>query len=210
MEVENRRRSWSEMKFPARGERATPFLRRRPSCTGVMEMLEAPMSITRAEGLPDAKLGGGAVSRCKMWAGGGLDATYAARTPLRASQNAGHAQFSIAISIAFSRLFPEFQPVSVISKGFSSSGFSCSSTPSISTSISPFDLSFRPFVIGLPGLAFVRREVIAYSHRFVAVSQSSTVPSLDIGFSIDMLGNGVCIDWSPKRHFRSESEDRTP
>ena len=56
-EVENRRRSWSEMKFPASGDRATPFLRMRPSWTGVMETLEAPRSITRAVGLPAAKLG---------------------------------------------------------------------------------------------------------------------------------------------------------
>ena len=60
MEVENKRRSWSEMKFPARGERMIPFFRRSPSCTGVIEILDAPISITRAEGLPVAKLGGGA------------------------------------------------------------------------------------------------------------------------------------------------------
>lgn len=44
------------MKLPARGERATPFLRIRPSWTGVIEMEEAPRSTTRAEDLPAAKL----------------------------------------------------------------------------------------------------------------------------------------------------------
>ena len=56
--MEKRRRSWSEMKFPAKGDRTTPFLRMRPSCTGVTDMLEAPRSMTRAEGLPAAKLEG--------------------------------------------------------------------------------------------------------------------------------------------------------
>ena len=51
-----RRRSWLETKLPARGERVTAFLRIKPSCTGVMEMVEAPMSTTRAVGLPAAKL----------------------------------------------------------------------------------------------------------------------------------------------------------
>ena len=46
------------MKLPARGERATPFFRMRPSWTGVMEMEEAPRSTTRAEDLPAAKLEG--------------------------------------------------------------------------------------------------------------------------------------------------------
>ena len=57
-EVEKRRRSWSDMKFPARGERTTPFFSIRPSWTGVIERLEAPMSMTRADGLPAAKLNG--------------------------------------------------------------------------------------------------------------------------------------------------------
>ena len=56
VEVEKSRRSWSEMKFPARGERWTPLRRMSPSCTGVMEVEEAPRSITSAEGLPAAKL----------------------------------------------------------------------------------------------------------------------------------------------------------
>lgn len=34
-----------------------PFFRARPSWTGVMEMEDAPTSITRAEDLPEAKLG---------------------------------------------------------------------------------------------------------------------------------------------------------
>ena len=56
VEVEKRRRSWSETKLPARGERTTPLRRMRPSWTGVMEIEEAPTSMTRAEALPAAKL----------------------------------------------------------------------------------------------------------------------------------------------------------
>ena len=51
-----RSRSWLETKLPAKGERVTPFFRMSPSCTGVMEMVEAPMSTTRAVGFPEAKL----------------------------------------------------------------------------------------------------------------------------------------------------------
>lgn len=47
------------MKLPASGEWTTPLRRRRPSWTGEIEMLEAPMSITRAEALPAEKLRGG-------------------------------------------------------------------------------------------------------------------------------------------------------
>jgi len=46
------------MKLPARAEWTTPLRRRRPSWTGEMEILEAPMSITRAEALPAEKLVG--------------------------------------------------------------------------------------------------------------------------------------------------------
>lgn len=55
-EDEKRSRSWLETKLPAKGERVTPFFKMRPSCTGVMEMVEAPISMTRAVGLPEAKL----------------------------------------------------------------------------------------------------------------------------------------------------------
>lgn len=44
------------MKFPANGERTTPFLRIRPSCTGVMETFEAPTSTTKAVGFPEENL----------------------------------------------------------------------------------------------------------------------------------------------------------
>lgn len=52
-----RSRSWLETKLPAKGERMTAFFRMRPSWTGVMETVEAPMSMTKAVGLPEAKLG---------------------------------------------------------------------------------------------------------------------------------------------------------
>jgi hypothetical protein len=55
-EVANMRRVWVETKFPAKGERVTPFLRMLPSWTGVTEIWEAPMSTTRAVCLPEAKL----------------------------------------------------------------------------------------------------------------------------------------------------------
>ena len=121
--------------------------------------------------------------------------TNAARTPFLASQKAGQPQFSIAISTPFSRSLPAFQPVSVMSSGFSASGFSCSSTPSIVTS-SPGSL--RPFEASGVGFVFVSREVIAYSHNSAAVSQSSTVPSFDMTLLMDILGNGVFIELSPK------------
>lgn len=54
--MENRRRSCWETKLPASGERATPFLRIRPSWTGVTETLAAPMSTTSAVAFPAAKL----------------------------------------------------------------------------------------------------------------------------------------------------------
>lgn len=176
------------MKFPASGDRVMPFFSMRPSCTGVTEIEEAPTSITRDADLPEAKLYHLVIEHLKS-----SENTHEAKTPFRASQNAGQPQFSIAISIPFSRSL--FQPVSVISRGFSCNGFSRSSTPSIFTS-SLFG-SFKPLDARGPGFAFVSREVIAYSHRFAAVSQSSTVPSLDITLLIDILGRDVCIELSP-------------
>lgn len=137
--------------------------------------------------------------------------TYAAKTPLRASQNAGQPQLSMAISMPFSLPLPEFQPVSVINNGFSSSGFSWSCVPSMSTSMLLLFASLRPLDIGFVGLAFVSREVTAYSQSFAAVSQSSTVPSLDMGLLIPRLAMGVCIELSPKRSFSLEfGDERTP
>lgn len=49
---------------------------------------------------------------------------YATKTPFLASQYAGQPQFSMATSMPLSRSFPEFQPVSVMSSGFSPNGFS--------------------------------------------------------------------------------------
>lgn len=139
-------------------------------------MEEAPRSITRAEGLPAAK---------------------AAQTPLRASQKAGQPQFSMAISMAFSRFLPAFQAGSVMRRGFSSKGFSWFSVlvRSLSSYIS---WSLRSsFTRGLRGRGFVRRDVIAYSQMLVARSQSSTVPSLAMGFRMSMPGRGLCIELSP-------------
>ena len=124
--------------------------------------------------------------------------TNAARTPFLASQNAGQPQFSMAISMPFSRSLPAFQPVSVMSRGFSASGFSCSSTPSIVMSPPGSLISLRPFEASGVGFVFVSREVIAYSHKCAAVSQSSTVPSFDMTLLIEILGNGVFIELSPK------------
>ncbi len=121
--------------------------------------------------------------------------TNAARTPFLASQKAGQPQFSMAISIPFSRSLPAFQPVSVKSRGFSARGFSCSSTASIAVSSL---WSLRPFEASGVGFVFVSRDVIAYSHRFAAVSQSSTVPSFDITLLIDIFGKGMFIELSPK------------
>ena len=104
----------------------------------------------------------------------------------------------MAISIPFSRFLPAFQPVSVIRRGFSSSGFSCSSASSIFISISDLSLGLLdPLVIGFRGFGFVKRDVIAYSHRLVAVSQSSTLPSFDIGLAIEIPSRGLCIELSP-------------
>ena len=105
----------------------------------------------------------------------------------------------MAISMPFSRPLPEFQPVSVMRRGFSSKGFSLPSTPSISIVYpSSFMLrSLRPLASGFRGLGFVSRDVIAYSHKFVAVSQSSTVPSFAMGLLIDMPDRGLCIELSP-------------
>lgn len=50
-------RIWLDNQSPPRGEVLTPFLRIKPSRTGVTWMPEAPMSITRAEALPVEKLG---------------------------------------------------------------------------------------------------------------------------------------------------------
>lgn len=104
---------------------------------------------------------------------------YADSTPFLASQKAGTPQLSIAISMLFSLARAGFQPVSVMSSGFSTIGLSSSSI----SSICPFasSSSFRPFSLGSPARLFVSRDVIAYSHILVAVSQSSTVPSFDMG-----------------------------
>lgn len=59
--MEKRRRSCEERKLPARGEWTTPFFRMSPSCTGVIEIEEAPMSMTRAMDLPAEKLSKGLV-----------------------------------------------------------------------------------------------------------------------------------------------------
>ena len=154
-------------------------------------MVEAPISTTRAVGLPEAKLL--VVSSC-IWARK-VSYTDAARTPFLASQKAGQPQFSMAISMPFSRSLPAFQPVSVMSRGLSARGFSCSSTPSIAISSLG---SLRPLEASGVGFVFVSRDVIVYSHRFAAVSQSSTVPSFDITLLMDILGNGVFIELSPK------------
>lgn len=58
--------------------------------------------------------------------------------------------------------------------------------------------SLRPLDASGVGFVFVSRDVIVYSHRFAAVSQSSTVPSFDITLLIDILGNGMFIELSPK------------
>jgi len=117
----------------------------------------------------------------------------------------------MAISMPFSLPLPEFQPVSVINKGFSSSDFSWSCTPSMSTSMVLLSASLRPFDIGFPGFAFVSRDVMAYSQSFAAVSQSSTVPSLDMGLLIARFARGVCIELSPKTSFSLEfGDERTP
>lgn len=73
--------------------------------------------------------------------------------------------------------------------------------------------SLRPLEASGVGFVFVRRDVIAYSHRFAAVSQSSTVPSFDMMLLIDILGNGVFIELSPKSCLpclRVESEGIKP
>lgn len=49
------------------------------------------------------------------------------------------------------------------------------------------------------GFVLVSREVIAYSHRFAAVFQSSTVPSFDITLLMDIRGKGMFMELSPKR-----------
>ncbi len=172
-----------------------PLRRMMPSWTGVTEVEAAPISTTRAEGLPQEKLGKEPRLDKRAEKDGGRKA-HAESTPLLASQKAGAPQFSMAISIGFSLPLPVFQPVSVMSSGFSSRGFSCVSTPSISClSSSVFSLS--PLVRGLLALALVSLEVMAYSHRLVAVSQSSTMPFFEIGLPISMLGEGVCIAFSP-------------
>jgi hypothetical protein len=43
------------MKSPPNGVLTEPFFKTMPSWMGVTEMLEAPTSMTRAVGLPDAK-----------------------------------------------------------------------------------------------------------------------------------------------------------
>ena len=58
--------------------------------------------------------------------------------------------------------------------------------------------SLRPLDASGVGFVLVRRDVIVYSHRLAAVSQSSTVPSFDIILLIDIFGNGVFIALSPK------------
>ena len=112
----------------------------------------------------------------------------------------------MAISIAFSRFLPEFQSGSVISRGLSANRLSCcDSLASLSSSIAcaPFSpspslaTSFRPLAIGLRALGVASRDVIAYSHSFVAMSQSSTVPSLPIGFRICIPARGRCTALSP-------------
>ena len=168
-----------------------------------MEIEEAPRSTTRAEDLPAAKL-----EKVSCGVSTDKDRAHEVRTPLRASQYAGEPQLSIAISMPRSLSFPAFQPVSVMSIGLSLNGFSCSSTPSIFTS--SFSVSFKPLLASGLGFAFVSRDVIAYSHKFAAVSQSSTVPSFDMTFLIEILGNGVCIELSPKRILLLESVGKTP
>ena len=59
--------------------------------------------------------------------------------------------------------------------------------------------SLRPLEASGVGFVFVSRDVIVYSQRFAAVSQSSTVPSFDITLLIDILGDGMFMALSPKR-----------
>ena len=92
-----------------------------------------------------------------------------------------------------------------MSNGLSPSDFSCVSTPSIAT-MSSFG-SFRPLDASGVGFVFVSREVIVYSHRFAAVSQSSTVPSFDMMLLIEIFGKGMFIELSPKRCLACLGED---
>jgi len=170
-EAVKRERSWEESQFPATGDFWTDFLRIRPSWMEITEAVEAPTSITRAVALPAPK---------------------AAITLLRASQKAGQPQDSMATSMDFSRFLTLFQAVSVMSNGCSPSVLSPSSTSSIGTSA-----VFKPFVRGSDCLNVVSREVIAYSHSCVAVSQSSTMPSFDMGFRISKPLRGLWISSSP-------------
>lgn len=152
-------------------------------------------------GFAGGEAGGGVfVSGVRGWEwngkGLGKGGVYADSTPLRASQKAGVPQFSMAISMGFSLPLPVFRGDSVMRSGFSSNGLSCVSIPSISSFISSV-FSLSPLVIGSEGLVFVSREVMAYSHRFVAVSQSPTRPLSKKGFSISMLGKGLWIAFSP-------------
>ena len=58
--------------------------------------------------------------------------------------------------------------------------------------------SLRPLEASGVGFVLVSRDVIAYSQRFAAVSQSSTVPSFDMTLLMDILGKGMFIELSPK------------
>lgn len=168
------------------------------------------MSMTRAEGLPAEKLENGLSEESGNGKGRGREEGFHAdSTPLRASQKAGVPQFSMAISMGFSLPLPALRGDSVMSSGFSSKGLSCVSIPSISSLLSSV-FSLSPLVMGSEGLVFVRREVMAYSHRLVAVSQSSTRPLSEKGFPISILGRGLCMAFSPYECFGWASEERIP
>jgi hypothetical protein len=175
------------------------FFKTMPSDSAVTDVLLWPMSITSAVGFPCEYL---YQQRSAFVSRAIEDSTYAANCPVFARKKAGTPHSSIAISIVFSLAFCGFQPGSLINKGYSPSTLSCSSVCSAAPSAmaeSPFSSlsSFSPFLLGGVCREPVNLDVMLYSHNLVAVSQSSTTPSLLNGLRISMSGRGRWIAFSP-------------
>ena len=101
--MEKSRRTWEETWFPARGERATPFLRMIPSCTGVIETLDAPTSTTKAEGLPAENL------KSDLGQGlGGVVLWLVQLTPPTPHSERASRQDNPSFPLRFQSLFPDF------------------------------------------------------------------------------------------------------